>query len=372
MASIETRTGPRGTSYRTVWYDPDGRKRSKTWATLDRAELWKNLIESVRGDEGQAVQHLARQASQAMTVEKVADHRLGLLRGTDYTRQTYQSYMRNHIGPAIGSWPVDTVGEDDCRRFVIALERKGLSPKYIHNICGWLTSIFAHAEERGWRAGNPMKPGMLPAVQRTDEDEADMFLTRAEAAAIIERMPARHQAPAQLMLATGLRPAEMRALTVGDVWLDQEQPVVRVTKAIKQNREKGSYVGPPKSPRAVRSIGLPPSAAAMLRAHVEGRKSSERLFPDANGNWLPESTYYQAFTAGVARARAAGVLDKTPSPYSLRHTHASLMLAQGMDLWALSRHMGHASQAITDDVYAHLMPDAHYRAAVYAAKALEA
>lgn len=33
--------------------------------------------------------------------------------------------------------------------------------------------------------------------------------------------------------------------------------------------------------------------------------------------------------------------------------------------------MGHASQAITDDVYAHLMPDAHYRAAVYAAKALE-
>src|SRR5699024_9441922 len=105
MASIETRTGPRGTSYRTVWYDPDGRKRSKTWATLDRAELWKNLIESVRGDEGQAVQHLARQASQAMTVEKVADHRLGLLRGTDYTRQTYQSYMRNHIGQRSGRGP---------------------------------------------------------------------------------------------------------------------------------------------------------------------------------------------------------------------------------------------------------------------------
>ena len=173
MASIETRTGPRGTSYRVVWYDVDGRKRSKSWRDQTKAEMWKNLIESVRGDEGQAVQHLARQASQAMTVEKVADHRLGLLRGTDYTRQTYQSYMRNHIGPAIGSWPVDTVGEDDCRRFVIALERKGLSPKYIHNICGWLTSIFAHAEERGWRSGNPMKPSMLPEVVRTDDDEAD-------------------------------------------------------------------------------------------------------------------------------------------------------------------------------------------------------
>lgn len=372
MASVETRTGPRGTSYKVVWYDADGRKRSKTWTDRSDAEIWRTLIESVRGDEAKAVQALARQASAAMTVQAVSDHRLGLLRSTAFSRQTYESYMRNHIGPAIGDWPVDTVTEDDCRRFVLGLERKGLSPKYIGNICGWLTSVFKHADARGWRAGNPMKPEMLPAVLRTDADEADMFLTKDEAYAIIEQMPKRHQDPARLMLATGLRPAEMRALTVGDVWLDQEQPVVRVTKAIKQDRAKGSYVGPPKSARAVRSIGVSPSAADMLRAHVEGRRSTERLFPDANGSWLPESTYYQAFTAGVARARKDGVLDKNPSPYSLRHTHASLMLAQGMDLWALSRHMGHASQAITENVYAHLMPDAHYRAAVYAANALEA
>lgn len=371
MASIETRARPTSTSYKVVWYDRDGRKRSKTWRDRSRAELWRDLIESVRGDEKAAAQHLARQASQAMTVEKVAEHRLGLLRATDFSLQTYRSYMRNHIGPAFGSWPVDTVGEDDCRRFVIDLERKGLSPKYIHNICGWLVSVFRHAEERGWRAGVPMKAAMLPQVVRSDESEADMFLTRAEAMAIIERMPEHHQPAAQLMLATGLRPAEMRALTVGDVRLDVQQPVVRVTKAIKQNRESGSYVGPPKSKRAVRSIGLPPSVVDMLRPHVQGRKSGEYLFPSVDNRWVPESTFYQAFTSGVKRARADGVLDKRPSTYSLRHTHASLMLDAGMDLWALSRHMGHASQAITDEVYAHLMPDAHYRAASYAALALE-
>jgi len=370
MASIETRTGPKGTSHRVVWYDPDGRKRSKTWQTLDRAELWKNLIESVHGDEAQAAQHLARQASQAMPLTKVAEHRLGLLRSTDFTRQTYESYMRNHIGPALGDWPVDTISEDDCRRFVIALERKGLSAKYIHNICGWLTSVLSHADERGWRSGNPMKPAMLPPIVRTDDDEADMFLTREEVYAIIERMPTRHQDAARLMLATGLRPAELRALTVGDVWLDAEQPVIRVTKAIKQDRAKGSYVGPPKSKRAVRSLGLPPSAVRMLRPHVEGRRSDEYLFPGRDGKWIPESTFYQAFTAGVARARAAGLLAKNPALYSLRHTHASLMLDQRMSLWSLSRHMGHASQAITEQVYAHLMPDAHYQAAEYAERAI--
>ena len=371
MASIEKRKNTKGTSYRVVWYDQNGKKRSKTWADESRAELWKNLIESVNGDETQAAEALARQASQAMTVTKVAEHRLDLLRATDFSRQTYQSYMRNHISPAMGDWPVDTVTDDDCRRFVITLERKKLSPKYITNICGWLTSIFKHAEERGWRQGNPMKPEMLPEVVRSDEDESDMFLTREEAYAIIERMPKHHQDAATLMLATGLRPAEMRALTVGDVYLDAQHPVVRVTKAIKQDRAKGSYVGPPKSRRAVRSAGLPPSAVAILRKHVKGRKSDEYLFPSANGSWIPESTFYQAFTAGVKRARAAGKLAKNPSPYSLRHTHASLMLDAGMDLWKLSRHMGHGSQQVTEDVYAHLMPDAHYQVASFAAKALE-
>src|SRR5690625_3405459 len=369
MASIEERTGPKGTSWKVVWYS-GGRRRSKTWQSLVLAELWKNLIESVHGDEAAAARHLARQASQAMTLTKVAEHRLDLLRATDFTRQTYPSYMRNHIGPALGDWPVDTITEDDCRRFVIDLERKGLSAKYIHNICGWLTSVLSHAEERGWRSGNPMKPAMLPEIVLSDEGEANKFLTMAEAVAIIDRMPKHHQDPARLMLATGLRPAEMRALTVGDVYLDVQQPVVRVTKAIKQNRKKGSYVGPPKSPRAVRSLGLPPSVAEMLRPHVHGRKSDEYLFPDRNGSWVPESTFYQAFTAGVARAQAAGVLAKRPGPYSLRHTHASLMLDAGMDLWKLSRHMGHASQAITESTYAHLMPDAHYQAASFAARAV--
>lgn len=369
MASIERRPGPRGISYKVVWY-VDGRKRSKTWADESKAQMWCQLIESVQGDEARAIEHLARQASEAPTVEKVSEHRLALLRGTEFSRQTYASYMRNHIGPALGDWPVDTVAEDDCRRFVIALERKGLSAKYVHNICGWLTSVFKHAEERGWRQGNPMKPGMLPEVVVTDEDEADKFLTRAEAEAIIERMPRRHQDPARLMLATGLRPSEMRALTVGDAWLDQDQPVVRVTKAIKQNREGGSYVGPPKSKRAVRSLGLSPSTAEMLRSHVAGRASTEILFGDGHGGWLPESTFYQGFTAGRERARADGLLSKNPSPYSLRHTHASLMLAHGMSIWALSRHMGHGSVQVTESVYAHLMPDAQYQAANYAQKAI--
>lgn len=128
MASIELRESPNGTSYRVVWRQGD-KKRSKTWTSRDRAELWKGLIEQLDGGAARAKQHLARTVLQSPTVAEVADHRPGLLRATKYTRQTYQRYMRLHIGPALGDWPVDTVSEDDCRRLVLALEAKELSPR---------------------------------------------------------------------------------------------------------------------------------------------------------------------------------------------------------------------------------------------------
>lgn len=135
MASIEVRKRPRGTTYRVVWRTPEGIKKSKTWPTREKAGLWKSLIEEVGGDSRRAAEALARQSSRARTVDQVSEHRMELLRARSYTVQTYRSYMKNHISPALGSWPVDTVSEDDCRRFVISLEKKGLSPKYIHNIC---------------------------------------------------------------------------------------------------------------------------------------------------------------------------------------------------------------------------------------------
>lgn len=372
MASIETRKTTKGTSYKVVWYDPDGHKRSKTWADHGRAELWKNLIEAVGGDANEAVQHLARQSSQARTVDQVSEHRLGLIRATPFTKQTYRSYMKNHISPYMGDWPVDTVTEDDCGRFIISLESKGLAPKTIHNISGWLTSIMGHADDRGWRDGNPVKPEYLPEVTLSDEQEEHKFLTRAEAFAIIERMPEPYNLPASLILSTGMRPSEMRALKVSDVHLGAAQPVVRVTKAIKRDNVNGEWIGPPKSKQANRSLGLPPSIIPLLTAHVAGRSTDEHLFPGAVNAWMSADSFSKAFAQGVAGAKKARLLYKNPTPYSLRHTHASLMIEAGMDIYALSRHLGHASVTMTEKVYLHLYPSAVFKAAEMAEIAIGA
>jgi integrase len=107
-----------------------------------------------------------------------------------------------------------------------------------------------------------------------------------------------------------------------------------------------------------------------LAAHVKDRPTTEYLFPGAVNEWMSHKAFAEAFSRGVSLARQDEVLAKSPSPYSLRHTHASLMIANGMEIYALSRHMGHASVTMTEKAYLHLYPDAIYRAATVAEAAL--
>lgn len=159
----------------------------------------------------------------------------------------------------MGDWPVDQVTGDDCRRFVISLEEKPLGPKMIHHVCGWQVSVLRHADDRGHRKSVPMKSEMLSKITPSDEDEENMFLTRAEAQSVIKRIKnPKYQDACALLLATGLRPSELRALKVRDVTITETRQVIRVSKAIRQNRETGEYVGPPKSELSDRRVGMPP------------------------------------------------------------------------------------------------------------------
>ena len=54
--------------------------------------------------------------------------------------------------------------------------------------------------------------------------------------------------------------------------------------------------------------------------------------------------------------------------HALRHTHASQLIASGMDVLTISRRLGHSSAMVTLNIYEHLFPDSDDRAA----KALDA
>ena len=167
-------------------------------------------------------------------------------------------------------------------------------------------------------------------------------------------------------LACGLRRGEALALRWSDV--DLEAGTLRVARTLSRV-QSGNIFTEPKSPRSRRTVPLPTSCIAELRAH-RVRQAEERLqlcgawqdhdlvFPSSWGTPMDPRNALRAFTAVAKRAGLDGI-----GLHTLRHTCASLLLAQGVHPRVVMETLGHSGIAITMDVYSHVMPQQQREAA---------
>ena len=125
----------------------------------------------------------------------------------------------------------------------------------------------------------------------------------------------------------------------------------------------------PKTPHSRRRISLPPSLALLLREYRSdhqdlGRTSGTRLNGDdfvfcrADGRPLDPSVVTRTFTKMVKKAGLGQV-----RLHDLRHTHATLMLKEGVHPKVVSERLGHAGVGITLDTYSHVLPGLQEEAA---------
>ncbi|MGH8869540.1 MAG: tyrosine-type recombinase/integrase, partial [Actinomycetes bacterium] len=133
----------------------------------------------------------------------------------------------------------------------------------------------------------------------------------------------------------------------------------------------------PKSPRSRRTVPLPVACVAELRAH-RTRQVEERLrlcgawqehdlvFPSYWGTPMDPRNAFRSLTAVAKRAGITGI-----GLHTLRHTCASLLLAQGVHPRVVMETLGHSGIAITMDVYSHVMPQQQREAADLMNTALE-
>jgi integrase len=110
---------------------------------------------------------------------------------------------------------------------------------------------------------------------------------------------------------------------------------------------------------------LMPELAHVLEQHRDGSRYPEAhdfVFAAIDGrplNWRSVET--TGFNATLKRADlATDGRDKKPVLHDCRHTFASLLIAQGLDIVFISRQLGHASPATTLRIYAHLIDQAKH------------
>jgi integrase len=160
-------------------------------------------------------------------------------------------------------------------------------------------------------------------------------------------------------LFTGMRRSELLALRWSD--MDFIFCQVSVSRALHQ-LEDGSYVfTQPKSAKSRRTIALSPSAVLTLEEHKvkqEAQRSilgipltdDDLVFSKPDGKPLRPDSVTRAWKRMTTRG------GKPICLHNARHTHASLMLKQGIHQKIVQERLGHATIAVTLDMYSHVAP----------------
>jgi integrase len=175
-----------------------------------------------------------------------------------------------------------------------------------------------------------------------------------------------------LALFTGMREGELLGLRWRDV--DLAAGHLTIQSALK-NVNNRRWLGKPKTEAGRRQITLAATTIAALRAH-RARQLEERL--RAGEAWqdldLVFCTHTGNHIAGSnLRASHMRLVSRLGLPYirfhDLRHTAATLLLLQAVPVKVVSEMLGHASVAITMNLYMHVLPSMQ-RAAAEAMEAL--
>jgi integrase len=275
------------------------------------------------------------------------------------TAERYRGALQ-HVRRCLGDRLLQKLRPVDLAGFYAGLLRDGMAPRTIKLTHRILHRALGQAAAWGLTRDNVAEQTKPP---RVPEQETKM-IQPDQAAKLLERL---HGGPlyllASLALATGMRRNELLALRWQDVNLDKAQ--LTVEQALEQTGAFGVRVKSPKTKRSRRTISLPAPTVAELRSHWVAQQQqrlavglgkapdSSPVLATATGEyWSPDAVSHQW------RRAVPGI-----TLHSLRHVHASVLIASGMDILTISRRLGHASATVTLNVYGHLIHGSDDRAA---------
>lgn len=290
---------------------------------------------------------------------------VGRLGGTvaPRTEQSYAHVVASYITPRIGKRRLAALTPGQVTEMLADMEAAGYSANTRRLARVTLGRALRSAEIEGMVARNVARLAPGPRLDRKE----GRTLTPTEARTLLEAARSdRLEAAWVVMLTCGLRRCEMLGLSWSDLDLGARTLTVRQSLV----RAKGQLIlGDTKTAGSRRTVFLPVEVVEVLRRH-RVRQFAERL---AIGECWRESGLVITSEIGTpydpdnfrrrlsTLTRGAGLGHW--STHELRHSAASLMLAQGLSLKVVSETLGHSQISITADIYGHLLEPARREAA---------
>jgi integrase len=156
---------------------------------------------------------------------------------------------------------------------------------------------------------------------------------------------------------TGLRCGEIFALK----WTDIDEHYLHVRRSISQHLKGGDRETPPKSKSSIRTLQLPIPLMKVLDEHYERCKQIDGFTDDYRvcGGIRPVRKA-SVYSANKKYAEIAEL--KTIRIHDFRHSHASVLANEGINIQEIARRLGHAKIEMTWNTYSHLYPREEERA----------
>ena len=281
------------------------------------------------------------------------------------TVQGYRGVIHLYLTPYLGCIPLVKLNPQHVQGLYSDMLGRGLSPRTVLHAHRILREALGHAVKWGLIVRNVCEAVDPPKPRRKEMAALDS----ASVQKFLDAASGSTYGPVFfLALYTGMRRSEL----VGLKWsaVDLHRRTISVTETLQRILGKGLLALQPKTARSRRLVSLPPIAVALLRGlrakHLEhrqtigmGSQETEYVFSRPDGSPMDPDAVTHAFARIIKQAD----LPKLRF-HDLRHTHATLMMKQGVNPKVVSERLGHASVVITLDTYSHVLPGLQEAAAL--------
>lgn len=285
----------------------------------------------------------------------------------------YTRSYRLHIGPALGKRRIKDIERREVMQFQEAMH-KDLSTSTVKMIMTTLHQILKSAvmDEVIPRNVCDMVPGVKPKATETSARETiHRALTGKEVQTIFKYLEASAYINVfRLLILTGMRVGECCALQWRDI--DWKNHVIHIRRTITRNAAGIPVMGhTTKTRKSARDIPINGEIEKILRRQRDiyedlyggtVQPMDARVFNNEHGGILSTHRIGDALCVALKRAEKDGENIPHFSLHAFRDTFASMAAQNGMDMNVLKEILGHASLAMTSDLYCHIYEDQKQKA----------
>lgn len=288
--------------------------------------------------------------NKSLTFQNAADNYLKLhaeLHCKLSTLEFYKACLKKHLLPYFGSLKLVDITPNTINQFMFQKVQEGLSPKSINHFITLLGSVIQKMVDDEIIARNPVSK-----VKRLKLPYREMgFFNQEEIKTVLEVAEKHYPDFYPLLFTaifTGMRRGELLALTWNDInWQTRK---IKVSKSLFKGQ-----INSPKTSNSVRTVDMSNELIKVLKEwklkcpHSE----NELIFPNQEGNYLDADNMVKRRFIPVLKKAGVNIIRF----HDLRHTYASLLIAQNIPIKYIQRQMGHGSIQVTMDTYGHIMPE---------------